>query len=67
MEKIIEIIKNFKSDELVKMYGIHPNRADVILGGTVILNEFLKISKFESFEASCLGLRYGVLKSMLKD
>ena len=67
LENIIEIFRKSTKDELIIKYNVHENRADVILGGAVILLEFLKYIKKEDFLVSCKGLRYGLLKELIKN
>ncbi len=67
LEEIVEIFKQNTKDELIEKYNVHPNRADVILGGAVILLEFLKYIKRNEFVVSCKGLRYGLLKELIKN
>jgi exopolyphosphatase / guanosine-5'-triphosphate,3'-diphosphate pyrophosphatase len=66
LKGIVEIFVNKTSTELVEQYNIHPNRADVILGGALILLEFLNYTGKSSFLVSCKGLRYGLILDMFK-
>lgn len=67
LDEIVEIFKKSSKDELIEKYNVHANRADVILGGAVILLEFLKYIQKEDFLVSCKGLRYGLLKELIKN
>jgi exopolyphosphatase/guanosine-5'-triphosphate,3'-diphosphate pyrophosphatase len=66
LENIVDIFVNKTSKELVDDYNVHPNRADVILGGALILLEFLKHTGKSSLIVSCRGLRYGLILDMFK-
>ena len=66
LELIVDIFVNKTSQELVEEYNVHPNRADVILGGALILLEFLKYTGKSSLLVSCKGLRYGLILDMFK-
>ncbi|MCB0702008.1 MAG: Ppx/GppA phosphatase family protein [Candidatus Kapaibacterium sp.] len=66
LESIVEIFINKKSEELVKEYNVHPNRADVILGGALILLEFLIHADKSELIVSCRGLRYGLILDIFK-
>ena len=66
LESIVEVFVNKTSKELVEEYNVHPNRADVILGGALILLEFLKYTAKSSLLVSCKGLRYGLILDMFK-
>jgi len=67
LETIVDIFINKTREELIDEYNVHPNRADVILGGAIILLEFLKYIKEPEFTVSCKGLRYGLLKDLIKN
>lgn len=66
LERIVDIFVEKTSKELVEEYNVHPNRADVILGGALILLEFLKFTGKPSLLVSCKGLRYGLILDMFK-
>jgi len=67
LENIVNIFISKTREELINDYNVHPNRADVILGGAVILLEFLKYIQKSEFIVSCKGLRYGLLKELIKN
>ncbi|HXG25086.1 MAG TPA: Ppx/GppA phosphatase family protein [Chthonomonadales bacterium] len=48
-------------EERKKIVGLDPARADIILGGALILSQILAWSGLESIAVSCRGLRWGVL------
>lgn len=66
LESIVDIFINKTREELIDDYNVHPNRADVILGGAIILLQFLKFIQKPEFVVSCKGLRYGLLKELIK-
>lgn len=66
LKNIVELFKSNTSSQLVEKYKVHPNRADVILGGALILQEFVKYVNKERFVVSCRGLRYGLILDLLK-
>lgn len=61
LSEIIELFIKYDSEELVEKYNVHPNRADVILGGALILEEFAKFINTKEILVSCKGLRYGLI------
>ncbi len=65
LKNVLEIIKNSPKEYLVEEYGVHPNRADIILGGGLILQKLLQVSNQNSFKISSNGLRFGVAKDYL--
>jgi len=54
------------SEKLIQLYNIPKNKADILKGGSIILNQFVKAIKGEGIIVSTKGLRYGVIKSILK-
>ncbi len=65
LDNVLEIIKNNPKDYLVDKYGVHSNRADIILGGGLILQKLLNVSGKNSFKISSNGLRFGVAKDYI--
>lgn len=64
LKKIDELIEKFlpmTNDERIGVGGMDRGRADVILGGAVILREFLALSELSSMKVSVRGLRYGLV------
>ena len=41
--------------------GLDPARADIILGGAIILSQVLHVAGIDAIDVSCRGLRWGVL------
>lgn len=66
LHKILKEFIKFSIIEIIEKYSIHPKRADVITAGTIILKCILEILNRNSFVVSAKGLRFGVLKKMLK-
>ena len=48
-------------DELRRIPAVHPQRADILLAGTLILREFLFATSLTGVTVSDRGLRYGIL------
>jgi exopolyphosphatase/guanosine-5'-triphosphate,3'-diphosphate pyrophosphatase len=63
LDKVIEIIKSNPQQHLIDNFGVHPNRADIILGGALILQKLLEVSNKDEFTVSSNGLRFGLIKS----
>lgn len=61
LSKIVELFLKYDSEELVARFNVHPNRADVILGGALILEEFANFINSNEILVSCKGLRYGLI------
>lgn len=64
VEEILERLLKSSLEEIVKIPGVHPQRADILPAGALILKEILEFLKADSCVVSTQGLRYGVLKSM---
>lgn len=62
LELVIEMIIKTSKEDLVNIHGVHQNRADVILGGSLILQEFLEHFKMNEYYVSSNGLRFGLIK-----
>ncbi len=58
---IFNKIKNLNIEEIKNIPGIHPDRADIITAGTLILQCIMKFFKIGKCKVSTRGLRYGVL------
>ena len=63
LDEVINKIKTHTKQDLMDKYGVHPNRADIILGGALVLRKLLEISNKDEFIVSSNGLRFGVIKS----
>jgi exopolyphosphatase/guanosine-5'-triphosphate,3'-diphosphate pyrophosphatase len=65
VNEILEKLLKSSLEEVLKIPGVHPQRADILPAGTLILKEILEFLKADSCVVSTKGLRYGVLKSIL--
>src|SRR3989339_1446273 len=61
LHQIFNKLKNLNVDELKKIPGIHPDRADIITAGTLILLCIMKFLEINKCSVSTRGLRYGIL------
>ena len=61
LEELINKLSTLKNDERKKITGLHPDRADVILAGAVILQEIMNHFNYSFVITSTMGLRYGLL------
>lgn len=59
--KLIDGFSRLASKERLGLGGMDSGRADVILGGAIVLEEFLRAAHAESLEISVRGLRYGLV------
>jgi exopolyphosphatase/guanosine-5'-triphosphate,3'-diphosphate pyrophosphatase len=69
MEELEEYVKNLSNmniEQRVKVLGISPGRADVILAGTLILWKALLMFKKTHYVVSTRGLRYGLAQELLR-
>ncbi len=67
LEEVIDIFINSTVDEIINKYGVHPLRADVITGGSLILLQSMKYLNKTACTVSTHGLRYGLLKKLIKE
>ena len=58
-------ILNSSVEDIIQNYNMHPQRADIISSGTLILKTALEYFKAEQCTVSVKGLRYGILKNMI--
>lgn len=65
LEIILKKIQNLTPNEIAKLFGIHPKRADILLPGELILLQTLQKLKSTSIRVSSRGLRFGVIKEYL--
>ena len=60
-------ILNSSIEDIIQNYNMHPQRADIISSGTLILKTALEYFKAEQCTVSVKGLRYGILKNMISN
>lgn len=61
LDKLWQCISTATLRELLSMPGVHPQRADILPAGTLILQACMDWLKVDSLIVSARGLRYGVL------
>jgi len=59
---IVDLLKRKTLDERKKIIGLRPQRADVILAGTIILLESMRQLSIDELLVSDRGLRYGLIR-----
>ncbi len=62
-EEIAEITRDLSRmpvEDIVQMRGVHPERADILLGGALVLDEFMRSQDLPALTVSIRGVRYGV-------
>jgi exopolyphosphatase/guanosine-5'-triphosphate,3'-diphosphate pyrophosphatase len=66
IHRMVEELKWRSVDERMKLPGMEPGRADVLLAGSLILWRAMELLRFPECRVSTRGLRFGVLKAGLK-
>ncbi|MBI5326067.1 MAG: Ppx/GppA family phosphatase [Ignavibacteriae bacterium] len=64
IEKVNNIFNNLKAksiEQIKQITGIHPDRADIITAGTLILLSIMKYLEINECKVSSRGLRYGII------
>lgn len=61
LKKIAALLCSLPLSERKKVAGINPDRADIIIGGTVILDAIMEEFRIEEIKASERGLLHGML------
>ncbi len=64
IETVLDIFLSHSVEFLIKEFHIHPQRADLITAGTIILLESLLALNSKFVLVSTKGLRYGILNSI---
>lgn len=67
LEKIIRELSRLTLKELLELTGIEPRRADIILGGAVLLDEIAEIFKAKIIYPTEFSLRDGLLSRELSE
>jgi exopolyphosphatase/guanosine-5'-triphosphate,3'-diphosphate pyrophosphatase len=60
LEELWQKISTARLDQLRMMPGVHPQRADILPAGTLILRSVMDVLGLDSVIVSIRGLRYGV-------
>lgn len=61
VEEKLNLLSNLTKQEIINDYYVPEQRADILLGGALILLGFLKVFDLQYYICSCKGLRYGPL------
>ncbi|MDR1622609.1 MAG: Ppx/GppA family phosphatase [Synergistaceae bacterium] len=67
VEEQVERYAGVSLDERMKIAGLPPKRADIVLGSACIVQCALEALKVDSFQVSINGLRHGLLVEMFGD
>jgi exopolyphosphatase / guanosine-5'-triphosphate,3'-diphosphate pyrophosphatase len=68
LEELIEVLADKPASKRGSVRGIKPDRADVILGGALVLAAAMETGGFDAMEVSEAGLREGIfLERLLED
>jgi exopolyphosphatase / guanosine-5'-triphosphate,3'-diphosphate pyrophosphatase len=67
LEELIELLASKPASKRAEVKGIKPDRADVILGGALVVATAMEHGGFEALEVSEAGLREGILFEHLLD
>lgn len=66
LSRIVAEVSRKSRKGLIEDYGTHPDRADIIAGGSLILDTFCKVTGAPGVTVSCHGLRYGAMYNYLR-
>ncbi len=61
IEQVMQLLEGCGLDERKTLPGLDPRRADIIVGGVILLNMALGSTGYGKLEVSTRGLRWGVL------
>lgn len=61
IERQIEMFAQCTVEQRRQIVGLDPARADIILGGAILLRELMYICGVDRLDVSCRGLRWGIL------
>lgn len=67
ISSVLDLINSTPLQEIIDKFAIHPKRADVIAAGTLILKLAMEYFRIPNCIVSAHGLRYGILKKMIKN
>ena len=65
INELFELFNTFSISDIIEKYKVHPNRADVITAGTLILKKVMKKINSNEIIASTKGIRYGMMKYLV--
>ncbi len=60
IERMTERLCTLGLDDIAATAGVHPDRADILPGGALILEEFVRMNDLPGIIVSTRGVRYGV-------
>jgi exopolyphosphatase / guanosine-5'-triphosphate,3'-diphosphate pyrophosphatase len=67
LDQIFELLSTFPLEQRKKVCGLQPQRAAVIVGGTLILQEVLRAANLDSFTASESDILQGIILSAVQE
>lgn len=66
LQKVIETLRSLPLEQRKQVPGINPDRADIIIGGAVILETFMEELELKELTVSYRDLRHGMLIDYLQ-
>jgi len=66
VESVLQRLRSMRLPDRKKVKGLEPDRADIIIGGLLILKALLKVTGFEKVRVSDRGILFGLAQSMLR-
>ncbi len=66
LSKVIDVLCDLPLEKRKEIPGINPDRADIIIGGAVILDVYMQEFKLKEMLISLRGLRHGMLVDYLQ-
>ncbi len=67
IEQIAHLLQSMELVGIIEKWNIHPQRADVLIAGTLILEEAMRYFSVRECTVSIKGLRYGLVKEFLAE
>ena len=65
ISKYVQQLLHSTLEEIMTIPGVHPQRADILPAGSLILESILEVLQIDSCIVSKKGLRYGLIMSLL--
>ena len=65
VKDVLTFIAGNPLDVTIQKYNINPKRADILIGGILILQTAMQYFDLKTVKANAKGLRYGLLKEMI--